>query len=402
MKRLLYLLLSTMLMTSCTNSPKDTAAPTPASFAFDCRFIQGHDSGAVLLRLGDAQVLVSPKYQGKVFTSTAEGDDGPSFGWVNYKAFSGPPDPHMNAYGGENRLWLGPEGGPFSLFFQPGTKMEVANWHTPAAFDTEAWDLVTKSDTLVRLQKGMELTNYAGTRLSIGVERTVRILDSAAMEVWLETSWAPSVKAVGYQTQNRITNTGSEAWTEKTGMPCLWMLDMFPPSAATTIIIPYKPGRTLPANTGYFGEIPHDRIRYADSTLFFRADGKSRGKLGVMPSRVRPVAGSYDSARKILTIILFDTDPLGGYLNQEWRTDRAPFSGDAMNAYNDGPLADGHVMGPFYELESVSTAAYLAPGQSLTHRHSVFHFTGDEPSLDHISRSVLGVSLKTISTIFHD
>ena len=24
----------------------------------------------------------------------------------------------MNAYGGENRLWLGPEGGKYSLFFK--------------------------------------------------------------------------------------------------------------------------------------------------------------------------------------------------------------------------------------------------------------------------------------------
>lgn len=391
-----------MLMTSCTNAPKSTPAPAPVTFTFDRQFIESHDPGAVVLRSGDAQVLVSPKYQAKVFTSTADGEDGPSFGWVNYKAFSGPPDPHMNAYGGENRLWLGPEGGPFSLFIQPGVAMELANWHTPAAFDSEPWELVSKSDTAVRLRKDMELTNYAGTRLSITVERTVRILDSAAMEVWLETSWGRGVAAVGYQTQNRLTNAGAEDWTEKTGMPCLWMLDMFPPSAATTIIVPYTPGATLPANTGYFGEIPHNRIRYSDSALFFRADGGMRGKLGIPASRVRPVAGSYDSARKILTIILFDTSPLGGYLNQEWRTDRPPFSGDAMNAYNDGPLPDGRVMGPFYELESVSPAAYLPPGQSITHRHSVFHFTGEESALDHISRSVLGISLQKIATIFHD
>ena len=55
----------------------------------------------------DAQVIVSPKYQGKVFTSTATNLKGTSFGWVNYRAFSAPVDQHMNAYGGENRFWLG-------------------------------------------------------------------------------------------------------------------------------------------------------------------------------------------------------------------------------------------------------------------------------------------------------
>ena len=44
------------------------------------------------------------------------------------------------------------------------------------------------------------------------------------------------------------------------------------------------------------------------------------------------------------------------YLNQEWNLDGDPFIGDAVNAYNDGPLEDGSQMGPFYELESVSPA----------------------------------------------
>src|SRR5262245_60593929 len=88
------------------------------SFGFDLQFLQKFDSVLVLKSGGgNAQVIVSPKYQGKVFTSTAEGHEGRSFGWINYKAFTALPDKHMNAYGGENRLWLGPEGGRYSLFF---------------------------------------------------------------------------------------------------------------------------------------------------------------------------------------------------------------------------------------------------------------------------------------------
>ncbi len=49
----------------------------------------------------------------------------------------------MNAYGGENRLWLGPEGGRFSLFFKPGDSMVFDHWKTPAAFDTEAWNVTS-------------------------------------------------------------------------------------------------------------------------------------------------------------------------------------------------------------------------------------------------------------------
>ena len=175
-------------------------------------------------------------------------------------------------------------------------------------------------------------------------------------------------------------------------MPCIWMLDMFPPSPSTTIIVPYEPGDgSKPATTDYFGEIQADRIRFENGILLFKADGKSRGKLGIHPLRAKSVAGSYDAAHHVLTIIQFDVEPSGRYLNQEWNTIKPPFSGDAVNAYNDGPLADGSQMGPFYELESVSPAAFLKPGEGQVHRHAVYHFVGKEEGLDKVCRSVLGV-----------
>jgi len=206
-----------------------------------------------------------------------------------------------------------------------------------------------------------------------------------------------AVKAVGYNTVNVLTNTGSAAWTDTTGMPCLWLLDMFNPSSSTTIIIPYSGDSSKPATTDYFGEIAAGRVRYANGLLFFKADGKSRGKLGIHPPRARPVAGSYDAAHHILTITRFGVEPGARYLNQEWDTVKPPFSGDAVNAYNDGPLADGSQMGPFYELESVSPAAFLAPGASQTHDHAVFHFTGTEAALDVIATKVLGAPLRLIA-----
>src|ERR1700733_12899856 len=74
------------------------------TFAYDLQFLYKRDN-IIILRDGNSAVIVSPKYEAKVFTSTADGDKGPSFGWVHYKAFDGPLDLHMNAYGGEDRLW---------------------------------------------------------------------------------------------------------------------------------------------------------------------------------------------------------------------------------------------------------------------------------------------------------
>ncbi|MCR8556981.1 hypothetical protein KXD93_04980 [Mucilaginibacter sp. BJC16-A38] len=393
--QLLILLFMTLICPACKQAIKEEP-PQPGTFGYDKEFILKHDSSAVILGKSDAQVLVSAKYQAKVFTSTATGDTGRSFGWIHYKAFYGPIDPYMNAYGGENRFWLGPEGGPFSLFFEKGKDQKFDNWHTPPAYDSEAWELVFKDSTHAVLAKDMQLKNFAGSEFKLRVTRKISLLDTRQIERFLPVQVTGSIKAVGYRTENTVTNTGPTEWNKTTGMPCTWILDMFPPSDQTTIVIPFKSGDGSPATTNYFGEIPADRLKAKDSVLYFKADGKQRGKLGVHPARAKSVAGSYDAGNHVLTIILYDVAPLSKYLNQEWRTDKDPFSGDAMNAYNDGPLADGKQMGPFYELESVSSPHFLPLGHSATHWHSVFHFIGNEMDLDYISKKVLGVSIEEI------
>lgn len=371
------------------------------SFGYDLAFLQKHDS-VIVLKSVNAQVIVSAKYQGKVFTSTADGMEGPSFGWINYNAFTANTDPHINAYGGENRLWLGPEGGKFSLFFPKDAKMEFANWKTPAAFDTEPWQVMEYDARSARLQKDMQLVNYAGTSFNIRVGRSITIMERLQVNAMLNiVTDDTTIKVVGYQSLNRLTNNGQQPWTEATGMPCLWMLDMFNPSPTTVVVIPFKAGMTAkPVTTDYFGEIPADRLKLDSSILFFKADGKKRSKLGIHPLAAKNIAGSYDAEKKILTITLFDIDNNAPYLNQEWNTTKPPFSGDAVNSYNDGPLEDGNQLGPFYELESVSPAAFLQPGESLYHNHSVFHFTGDEKALDVIAQKLLGTSIEQIKNAF--
>ena len=410
----------TAISMSCKNNNEKNAGDSPVastgdtshpgSFAGDLRFLQQKDSGLLVLSLPEnkeAQVIVSPKYQAKVFTSTAAGLSGRSFGWVNYKAFSGTVDPHMNAYGGENRIWLGPEGGKFSLFFRPGAKMDFAHWKTPSDFDTAPWKVVTAAAGTATLSRSMELENYAGTHLKLSVDRTVRILSAVEMtkETGMDfTDKLSEVKAVAYTTENKLTNTGDKAWDEKTGMPCIWILDMFTPSPETVIVVPFKQTPVADfdqvATADYFGQIGPDRLKHDDHVLYLKADGKSRGKLGVRPAKAKQWIGSYGADTKVLTLLHFDLDSTARYLNQQWNTDKPPFIGEAVNAYNDGPLEDGSQMGPFYEMESVSPAAFLTPGASLLHRQSVYHFTGSPSALNAIAEKLLGVSLKDIENAF--
>ena len=282
--------------------------------------------------------------------------------------------------------------------------MVYDNWKTPSTVDTESWNLKSIDNIRVTMYKEMNLINYHGTWLKLKVDRSVQIL--GRQEIFRRTGIAEtdSVDMVGYETENVLTNKGDHEWTAETGMPCIWILDMFKPSPATVILVPFRHPAgvdfTRIATTNYFGEIPPDRIKHYDSMLVFKADGKSRGKLGIAADKAKHTAGSYDAVKKVLTIINFDVDGRARYLNQEWNTTKPSFSGDAVNAYNDGPLANGTQMGPFYEIESVSPAAFLKPEESIIHRHAVFHFSGNEKALNEIAIRLLGNSLNDINKSF--
>ena len=211
---------------------------------------------------------------------------------------------------------------------------------------------------------------------------------------------------VAFASENSITNTGTAPWTKETGLLSIWILGMFNPSPETTIVIPFKPGpeeELGPAvNDTYFGKVPADRLIVKDGILFFSGDGKYRSKIGISPRRVKPFAGSYDAAKKVLTIVHL-TVPEGAtdYVNSMWEIQENPFGGDVVNSYNDGPSAPGaKPLGPFYELESSSPAAALNSGETLTHVHTTIHVQGEDEALDEIARTIFGVGIAEIEQAF--
>jgi hypothetical protein len=377
------------------------------TFGYDLNYLSEKDSIIVLSSLDEqAQVIVSPKYQAKVFTSSAAGLEGKSLGFVNYKALDSEViDEHMNGYGGENRFWLGPEGGKYSIYFQPAAEQVYANWHTPAPIDTEPWEIVEADRQNVSLTKEMEVVNYTGTCLKLQVNRSISLIETAGIQSGLGVEVKPEVKAVAYSTENVITNRNDFEWTKETGTICIWMLDMFIPAPRAVTIIPYNEGNESKfgkiVTSDYFGEIPSDRLKIKNGVIYLKTDGKFRSKLGLNVKRTKAIAGNYDPDARRLTVVTYDVDKNAVYLNQEWNPGKDALTGDAMNAYNDGPLEDGTVMGPFLELESVSPAAFLQPAGSLSHKHSVYHFIGEETSLNPIAEKLLGISINEITKMFN-
>ncbi len=386
-----------------------TMSPSPvtaASFADDLAFLKKHVEVVTLSdRAGKAQVAVVPAWQGRIMTSTATGPAGLSYGWINRELIaSGQLLPHINVFGGEDRFWMGPEGGQFSIFFAKGVPFDLEHWQTPAVIDSEPFTMTAKGRDKASFRRACELTNYSGTVFKVQVDRQVRLLTPAAAWRALDLKPAAGVELVAVESINKITNKGKNPWTKETGMLSIWILGMFNPSPATTIVVPIRPGPESelgkPVNADYFGRVPADRLVVKDQVAYFSGDGQYRSKIGVNPRRARPLLGSFDAANNLLTLAQY-TLPGGTaeYVNSMWEIQKDPFSGDAANSYNDGPPAPGKKpLGPFYEIESSSPAAALAPGKSLTHVHRTVHLTGPKAELDAIAKAKLGVGLSEITS----
>jgi uncharacterized protein DUF6786 len=358
-------------------------------------------------RAGGAEVAVSPRYQGRVMTSTIGGPEAPSFGWIGWAAVrSGAKQPHMNVFGGEDRFWLGPEGGQYALYFKPRDPFDLDHWQVPEPIDWDAWGVVDQSATHVRLRTRMTLTNYSATRFDLDVDRTVRLLSPNDVAPLLGVQPAPSIRMVAFESSNAVTNAGKVAWNPASGLVSVWILGMFNPSESTTIALPIAAGpvSTLgPAvNDAYFGKVPADRLIVKDSVVFFRGDGQYRSKIGLSPARATPIAGSYDSSAHVLTLVQYTRPPdARDYVNSMWEVQKQPYGGDVLNSYNDGPPAPGKPpLGPFYELESSSPALRLGPGERYTHVHRTIHLVGDEADLDRIARATLKVGVADIAGAF--
>jgi hypothetical protein len=383
---------------------------TAITFADDVTFLKRYADVVVLADAsGHAQVAVAPQYQGRVMTSTASGADGPSFGWINREVIaSRQRQPHMTTLGGEDRFWLGPEGGQYALYFQANMPFDLDHWQVPEPIDWGDWPVVERHVDRLQLEKQMHLVNYAGASFDLKIDRTVKLVKPSELAQHLGLHPNPEVKAVAYESINTMTNTGERAWSKGTGLLSIWILGMYVPSPQTTVVIPFRKGDAQAmgpiVNDAYFGKVSEDRLVADDGILFFKADGKKRGKIGIARPRAVDTIGSYDAAQRVLTIVQY-TLPMNvkDYVNSVWQIQDSPYNGDVVNSYNDGPTEPGKPpLGGFYEIETSSPAAELKPGQQVTHIHRTIHLQGPISQLDATARAALGVGLERIVAAFKE
>ena len=404
----LYLIMLMVIVNSCGSGEKGERIPPNSPFDDDITFLKKYSP---VIELTDAEkrsrVAVMPGLQARVMTSTAGAPDNLSYGWINRGFFeAGDTSTHMNAFGGEERIWLGPEGGQYSIFFEKDSAFTFDNWHTPRVIDLEAYDVVSQTPHSASFSKSAMIRNYSGTEFSIRINREIRVLSSIEGFELLGVRPDSGLSSVAYQTINRLENRGSSAWSKDTGLLSIWLLGMFNPSPGVTMVIPFVEGPVQSlgpiVNDEYFGKVPPERLKVAKGVIFFRGDGRHRSKIGLSPGRAKDIMGSYDADSRTLTIVRYTKgEPGADYVNSKWEIQKQPYSGDVVNAYNDGPPSPGaKPMGPFYELESSSPARELKPGEILEHIQTTYHFQGEAKALDSLSSNLLGATIAEINAAF--
>jgi len=408
MKHFIWIIVITIaaLAAGCVKAPPREEAKG-IMFKDDVAFLKQHTQPIVLTDgSGQAQVAVNPDLQGRVMTSTAGGPDGLSFGWINREFLATKQhNVHINAFGGEDRFWLGPEGGQFSIFFKKGAPFNLDNWFTPPPINEGAFDVVSQEAGRIQFRKSMHLVNYSGTEFDLDVERRIVLADAETLLILGLSSLPKGVSWVGYSTYNTVKNTGAKPWIKDTGLLSIWILGMFNPSPATTIVVPYMPGTESEkgpiVNDAYFGKVPEDRLAVTEGWIFFRGDGLYRSKIGISPRRALANIGSYDAANRVLTVVHAQAHPSRPYVNSMWEIQKDPFLGDAFNSYNDGPPSPGaKPLGPFYEIETSSPGLELKLRDLEAHDSLTVHFQGDEKALDEIAKVLFGVGLDYIKAAF--
>lgn len=380
------------LLPSVSRAQEPSAIGT---FGYDAALLKAHKD-VLVLKNENAAIVVAADYQARVMTSTAQGDGGRSYGWINHKLIAtGNDRPGRNAVGGEDRVWFGPEFGKFSVFFAPGAELVAANIKVPAPISTEPFNLLSHDQSTATYGKTFQLQNQLGTVFTLEIERQLSVFSRAQVEKNLGLTLGAGVAAVGFQSHTTMKNAGRADWAKDTGLLSIWIIGAFPPSAKAVAVIPTKePAATV---ASYWSEVGKDRLAVTDFTVFYKADGNHLHKIGLPAKHATPFFGSYDATRGVLTIIHYSFHDQADYVNSLWDINAPPYAGEAINVFNDGPMDNGGPFGPFYELESSSSAKPLKRGESQAHTHATYHFEGDQAQLNAIALKTLGVSLTEIS-----
>ncbi|MGJ8682557.1 DUF6786 family protein [Paraglaciecola sp.] len=354
----------------------------------------------VILKQGNSRAAILAEFQGRVMVTTANGDAGDTLGWANFDYLQQPNTDNNAPTGGASRLWFGPETGPYSLFFKPGKARTVENIYVQDAFSINPFSLSSQTQSAATFKQNINIQNHLGFTFELAVERKITLFSQPQIANTLDIEIEKELHVVGFGAFTKMTNIGKEDWKKDTGLLSLWELGAFEPSENTVVFMPIR--GELNQVTSYFTPTLASHTKIKDKVVYYKADANYMNKIGIPPQNTLSLMGSYNPEAGLLTVFQFEFNPEDDlYNNSVWYEENYhPYKGDVINVFNDGLIDGEGPFGPFYEVETSSSAKALKVNQSHQHFQNTYHFKGNPQDLNKITSRLFGLSIQQIQSVF--
>ena len=209
----------------------------------------------------------------------------------------------------------------------------------------------------------------------------------------LITESLEKVAYVAFEAETVVENYSNDTFDPDSGLIAIWELGCMNTSPENVVIIPLNSDSAT--ITEYFTPLGK-RGLIRDKTLFYRADAGGINKIGILPADTRPLMGSYDPSRGLLSVVTFSFYPQDSLYVNSQPENTTPYEGDVINIFNGEVVPEINRDIPFFEFESSSSAGILHSGDQLYHRQTTFHFEGSPAELNPIAEGVFGLRLEQI------
>jgi hypothetical protein len=299
------------------------------------------------------RIAVCPEWNGKILTSTCDGLDGGSFGYVNVHAID---TECFDDFGGEDQWTISPLIHSFTV--------EDISEHKAV------------------LQRTLPMTDADGMSVELNLSRSISLLSRKRIRTSFGDAVADAleqedVSVVGFRTENTVrTQEQAHIASRQRGT--------FNASPHTFIIVSIPPHdfmpEPLPMDIDYLGGSPHGRIRHLSEALLIRADGHGRCRTTIPLVAAPDIFGAVELRFGTLTLWTFDVP--------------GDSEEDVIRIYNSGrSSASGLAWAVYYEMNCFSAAQLLQPENPLTYCQCTLHISAANDVLDRLVQQIFNMSL---------
>jgi len=212
----------------------------------------------ILLQRENSSILIS-NFQSQVISSSVNGEKGYSYGWLNNSLIQkNKKNKSTLFYGGEDRFQLNPIGSKYTLYY--GQKpIQSKNWKVPSLFWKEQFKKTEQTSHTATFEKRATVVNHIGTSFSIQIRRKISLFSKEKIKDLLKIKSLKFIKSVGFSSNTKITNTGTD-WNTEKGLITPWTLGMFKGTESSIGIFPYTEEKNQLEIRKYLASIEKDRL----------------------------------------------------------------------------------------------------------------------------------------------